>query len=339
MQPNRKTEQATAPAAAFQFRAEAAFAAAGGEQAKTRKVDILARTGGEADHWYWGRVVHDMAGMMPARERIPLDFNHDPSTVIGYGNNITNDGTQLRVSGTLTPFKPDDVASEIIYKAEQGVPYQASILTGWSDMTVEEVPDGMSVTVNGGQFAGPGFVIRKWSLQGLALCPYGSDSATAAQFHRNTQPVSFRKDTLMTDSVSPVVTEAAPTTPAVEVTPDTSTPEATPTANAATAVEGMPAQFTGADYIAAFGDVGARWFIEGKSFAACATEHAASLKASYESQIAQLKTERDEFKARLDATPLGTQPIPAKVQPGSELTGFARFRAASISERQQPRRD
>lgn len=43
-------------------------------------------------------------------------------------------------SGMLTPFKPDDMATEVAHKAALGVPYQTSIDFDERELVVEDVP-------------------------------------------------------------------------------------------------------------------------------------------------------------------------------------------------------
>src|SRR5262245_22473667 len=72
-----------------------------GETAKTAPVRMLARTGQPIEHWYFGRVVHDMAGMMPTKSSIPIDFSHEQ--VIGFLNkfDVSDPKAGLWVSGAI----------------------------------------------------------------------------------------------------------------------------------------------------------------------------------------------------------------------------------------------
>ena len=140
-------------------------------------VKLLARSSQPIDHWFWGRIVHDMAGVQH-KERIVLDYNHDPDQVIGYldGFEVTDEG--LQATGQLVSFTDDDRAAEIQHKGSLGVPYEASINFGGSGLKLEEVSEGESVPVNGFEFDGPGVVVRSWPFRGCAVCPYGADENT-----------------------------------------------------------------------------------------------------------------------------------------------------------------
>jgi|SRR6185295_16939349 len=119
--------------------------------------------------------------MTIAKPRIPLDYCHDDDEVIGYANKFDTSTGDLVATGALIPYSPDpeDRATEIIYKAQQGVPYEASIFFD-GPLVVEEVSENATTLVNGAQLSGPITVIRQWTLRGIAVCPHGNDPNTSA---------------------------------------------------------------------------------------------------------------------------------------------------------------
>ncbi len=171
------------PAAALQLvGGTVALAETDGDAAtKTAAVKLLARSSKPIEHWYWGKVVHDFAGMTMHKQRLPLDYAHETGEVLGYVNhpNVTPDGLEL--TGVMTPFGDTDRASEVLFKMRQGVPYEASINFGGSGIRVQEIAENEVTKVNGEEFAGPGVVIRQWPLRGVAVCPYGADHNTSTQ--------------------------------------------------------------------------------------------------------------------------------------------------------------
>ena len=148
------------------------------ENSKTRKVRLQARSGQPIEHGFWGRVVHDLSGMQMRKNRLPIDYAHNDDEVLGYLNHFETETGDLIVSGALTPFRDDDRASEVIFKMDQGVPYEASIFFGGDGIKIQEIDAGEVAEVNGYQFAGPGIVVREWPLRGVAICPYGADANT-----------------------------------------------------------------------------------------------------------------------------------------------------------------
>lgn len=151
-----------------------------GEGAKTAPIRLLARSSAPIEHWWWGRVVHDMAGLHLHKSRLPVDYVHDDRDVIGYLNrfDVTDEG--LVASGALVPYKDSDRASEIIHKAKAGVPYEASINFGGDGLRYQVIDENESAEVNGFTFTGPGVIIREWPLRGVAVCPYGADMNTSS---------------------------------------------------------------------------------------------------------------------------------------------------------------
>ncbi len=149
-----------------------------GENAKTAPVKLTARSGQPIEHPYWGFVVHDMDGIKIGKKRLPIDYAHNDSEVLGYLSHFETETGDLVTSGALTPFRDDDRASEVLFKMRAGVPYEASIYFGGDGLKIQEVMEGETAPVNGYMFNGPGVIIREWPLRGVAICPYGADSNT-----------------------------------------------------------------------------------------------------------------------------------------------------------------
>ena len=158
------------------------------ENSKTRKVRLQARSGQPIEHGFWGKVVHDLSGMRMHKNRLPIDYAHNDAEVLGYLNHFETESGDLVVSGALTPFREDDRASEVIFKMDNGVPYEASIFFGGDGIKLQMLEDGEMAEVNGYDFDGPGIIIREWPLRGVAICPYGADANTeSSTFSSNKQ--------------------------------------------------------------------------------------------------------------------------------------------------------
>lgn len=146
----------------------------------TFPISMRARSRDVIDHWYFGRIVHDMAGMIPASEKLPFDYCHNENEVLGYADELaTGDDGALIMRGRLIPFTDTDRASEVIHKTARGMEYQGSIYFDLAGLVLEYVPKDATSEVNGGEFEGPGVIARQWRLRGAAVCPYGYDPNTA----------------------------------------------------------------------------------------------------------------------------------------------------------------
>jgi hypothetical protein len=175
------TEQRV-PARALRF--DAQFELTGARDSKGVPVRMTARGAGEVTHWYWGRIVHDFAGMRLSQKKIPIDYCHDSGEVLGFADQFSAANGPLTIAGMLTPYGEKDRANEVIAKSKAGVPYQASIFFD-NPIKLERLSENDRASVNGREFAGPGLIIRQWTLRGVAICPYGVDATTSTEFSGN----------------------------------------------------------------------------------------------------------------------------------------------------------
>src|SRR5512147_2623185 len=78
-------------------------------------------------HWFFGKIAHDMAGLKRHKDRLPVDYAHEE--VIGYLDRFdVDDQHNLVVEGKLIKTSaPDDRARQVSELAAGGVPFEASI--------------------------------------------------------------------------------------------------------------------------------------------------------------------------------------------------------------------
>ena len=311
-----------------------------------RPITIKARTSSVGYQKYWGRCVHDMAGFHNPGKPVPLDYDHQPGAAIGVADRVEVVDGDLIAHSRLVPFSKGDQADKIIYHGTKGVPYQASIVMSLDGLEVEEVPEGKTVAVNGGEFSGPGAVFRKWGIDGIAVTPYGADSKTSVQFSRDFPDVEISVFTLKESEpmVDPVIGATI-----------------APNANAAPAVD--TSKFINREDLAKFktdfGAAGVDWCFDGKTYAEAAklfsdglkaeletlkTSHASELAAK-DATISELTTERDALKVKSEFNRGKAAPVPNKPNDGATapaekqnfgLQGPRAALAASILKRMQP---
>ena len=143
-------------------------------------ISLFVRSSKPIDHFYWGQCVHDMGGV-GHKDKVPLDYMHG-SEVLGYADTFDIGDEGLTISGFITPFKEDDRASEVLAKAKAGVPWEGSVNFAGGNLKIQKLKEGQYAQVNGYLMQGPGTIFREWTLRGAAVCPYGADSDTQAQF-------------------------------------------------------------------------------------------------------------------------------------------------------------
>jgi hypothetical protein len=216
-----------------------------GDGAKSQPVTLRARSSEPIAHWFWGKVVHDFAGMKMAKDRIPIDYCHDSKDIVGYANRHEIDENGLTLSGALVPFKDSDRASEIVHKTNSGVPYEASIFFGGDGIKVEHVNAGITAFANGREYQGPITIVREWPLRGVAVCPYGADAHTSSMFsngetlavevvepkEETSQMATEEKTKIESEAVEAIEAEGVPVEQPVEATEleaEATEPEAQP---------------------------------------------------------------------------------------------------------------
>lgn len=249
---------------------------------------MTARSGRAINMPYVGAVVHDFSGMRQLAARLNVDYCHDPSQLIGYCEKLSADSGDLQCEAQIFSVRDGDRAAEVLARAAEGQPYQCSIK--WDDGQIERLAQGQSAMVNGRLVNGPALVVRQWTLRGIAVCPYGADVNTAAEFSAD-QIHNLTIDTEATmadESKSP-------------------TPEEIRT----------QLQAQAQDYVTRFGELGAQWFAAGKPLVECygeftkqigerhtlelqaAAEKYAGELATRETQIADLTKQVGELQARV----------------------------------------
>lgn len=151
---------------------------------KTIPLRLYARSPNPVDRAPWGRVVHDFAGLAMHKDVLAIDVNHGEEVGFFATENVrVDDDAGLVIDGFLVlTGEPGDPAAKLLARHKSGVPYEASIDFRGGGLEVETVLAGHTARVNGRTFTGPGKIIRKWPLRGVAIVPHGADRDTAALF-------------------------------------------------------------------------------------------------------------------------------------------------------------
>lgn len=298
------------PAAAARFVADGMFQFAAAEEGKDGvPVRLHARDAKPIAHWYWGKIAHDMAGVIH-RDSLAIDWCHDWDQILGYVDQVSADAAKgLDLSGRILTGL-DEKAAEIAAKAAAGVPYESSI--DWTGPAVlEYVEAGMQAEVNGYTFEGPGYIARKWHLRGVAICPHGADMSTTAEFSAGhevgvTVFTQTGKGVVMPTTQSPPTKDSQPPA-AGQTTGATPQKTATPPAvnqDSAQKPDPQPQKAAadadraeaGKRFMAAFGNqLGAKLFAQGLSFEEATAEHSKQLTA----ENASLREENTQLKAQI----------------------------------------
>lgn len=323
--PPGSTQDNRTPRAACQFANGFQFAAAGESQdaLAPRDFSMVARTADAIDHWYWGKIIHDMAGFKQKKPKVVVDWCHEDDEIIGFVDQFVAGNDGLNLSGQLTPVFAEDRAAEIIAKHARGVPYEASI--DWTGPArIEFVPEGMSVTVNGRGFAGPGYVVREWSIQAVAICPHGADGNTSTEMTRDTETIN--------------VTIFSSQQPSAKMStqPPAATQHTEPTGQPVDSVAAVRSEIS--KFTKRFGaEAGLKHFEANTPYEQALETEFDALKSQHATQLAAKDEEIAALKQKLAAVPRGekeplTFTTPEEKQaakqhsgPGAALAGVIRF--------------
>ena len=162
-------------------------------------VTLKARDGGPLLHSWWGKIAHDFSGMsVPSVGRIPIDHVHTDEA-LGYIDQFDTSSGHLILKGRFVSTKEGDLPWTIATQILAKIPYQSSIFFDDpedGELVIDDVRKGKSVTANGLTWEGPGLLVSKWLLRGVAVCLYGADSKTSTQVlkHQSTPTPSKSMD-------------------------------------------------------------------------------------------------------------------------------------------------
>lgn len=295
---------ADAPADACRFRASAQLQFADThDTGDLRPFRMTARSNGPIVHEYWGRIVHDFDGMELRKESCPVDYCHRADSTLGFADQFSTGENGLEVAGSLIVLQENDEADRVYKRGKAGFPYEASIDWIGPETEIEWIPEDVSTEVNGQQFEGPGYVVRKWPLRALAICPYGADSDTETKFSdTNADNVSVRVFTQSPDEDENVSDETKTKTTETKTAPDaskqhTETKPGTETPTTATPAAGSITPDTLKQFNESFGDKAMDYLTAGLSFDAARlqfADHRVALAEAETKQFEEQVAERDK---------------------------------------------
>ena len=232
-------------------------------------VTLVARTDNAVETWA-GEMIHDLSGMTH-REKVPLDWCHgnEIDECIGYLDGFSQTDKEIVCTGRVIPLSEGDIASKVLKQLDAGFPLEASISFGGQGLEFEEVGRNSHAQVNGHRFDGPGIIVRKWPLRGVAICPHGADNQTSTSLALSEEEVIV---TMLKGEDKMVEEEKA------EVKE-----ELTEVKEELKEVIAPPTSPSGKDFMAAFGTNGAIWFAEEKTFEEARDLHIKALEGQVKS--------------------------------------------------------
>ena len=241
-------------------------------------VKMVIRTNNPVGHWM-GNLYHELSGMIH-KDRVHLDLVHDSEKSLGFLDKFTVTKKEITADGQLVSVEPGDIADLKIKQLQAGIPMEASIYFAGDGLKAEEYGDGTKFKVNGQNMVGPAIVFREWPLRGVALCPYGADNNTSTSLALSEEEVNVNftnKESAMSDenknAEAIAVLEKKNAELAAEIAAKNAEEKKEP---------------TGKDFMDAFGEKGAVYFAEGKTWDEAQILSTAALKKENEELTAKL---------------------------------------------------
>ena len=140
-----------------------------------------------------GAFVLDLSSMQFHRDRYIVDYDHLETQVLGWLGDVEVTEEGLIGTAHLSSTNGNDRASEVIQRIKDGTPYEVSPTIDLPDP--EEVPEGVTVEVNGQTVEGPIDIYRNVEFRGVGICPYGTDKFTKIISLKRSNEVNMSKKT------------------------------------------------------------------------------------------------------------------------------------------------
>lgn len=153
-----------------------AAAEAEGESNGPRKFEVVAYTGGAMKLAGFDLpVVVDLNGMSFGNSLI-ANLDHNRSLRVGHVTSKSKSDGKVTLGGVVSASGA--ASQEVVANADNGFPWQASIEA--DPQKIVEIAAGKEVSINGQQFTGPLYHVRKSVLKGFAFVSHGADDNTSA---------------------------------------------------------------------------------------------------------------------------------------------------------------
>ena len=148
--------------------------AAEGEGGTQPTFEVVAYTGGMMSiRGYGDPVVINLTGMSFGKSLV-ANLDHVSSQRVGHVTQRSKTDGKLTLGGVASASTP--YRDEVVNSAKNGFVWQASVEA--VPEKVDEIPAGKAVTVNGQEFTGPLYLVRKSTLKGFAFVSHGADDNT-----------------------------------------------------------------------------------------------------------------------------------------------------------------
>jgi len=169
------TEQSVVPKSALMFMDHECFAQVKAEDQQEDKLLMMVYSGGVIkNHFYWGDLAIDLAGMEFPKEKYPILENHDTGKKIGFATGLDIDSGALMVSDATFVDTPESQTFRKLSK--QGFPFESSVYS--VPTAIRKLGKDESAVVNGMAVEGPATIWERSTFKEASVCVFGYDPNT-----------------------------------------------------------------------------------------------------------------------------------------------------------------
>jgi hypothetical protein len=171
------------------------FLKATGDDGATPTFQMVAYTGGKMNvEGFQHPVVVELAGLNIPSQNIPIRLDHKSAQGVGHTTKISIDNSGLTAEGLIS--RETHWARDVASSGTRGFPWKASI--GGPIHEVEFIPHGTRTEVNGQEYEGPFYIVRKMTLREISFVDNAADSNTSATVNASEKHFTVSKPTVNT---------------------------------------------------------------------------------------------------------------------------------------------
>lgn len=131
--------------------------------------------------WFFGNLAIELSSIKLAKKKLPILFNHDDETRIGYSTNASTDGKFTMEGRLLDTPQVQAIRDE----AKQGFPFEASFRFDPGRSKLVQVSAGQEAEVNGRTLKGPGTIIKNAFILEGSIVVFGRLTNTSSKIFKD----------------------------------------------------------------------------------------------------------------------------------------------------------
>lgn len=162
-----------------------AFTLNGGEDSiikfkeDSESFEMVAYSGKVVNHWWFGELIINLAGMEFPKSKYPILQDHDTSLKIGFVSKPKKIENELRFTDKEFTFVDTEESIRFREEAKQGFPFEASV--GIRPTKIIRLEEGGKAEVNGNKVKGPIAIWDQSIFRETSVVVFGTDPNTSSK--------------------------------------------------------------------------------------------------------------------------------------------------------------